>query len=149
MKLYFLSKIKNKFYPSYILRIWSLMANSVDPGEAANYESPHMDQCFLQIQLFSSSVLYELKKWNSSMNLPDINSVHIHFIVKWLCDMYYHTFNGISTSDANIYGIAIYHIIHLCIFLYMEFPHMVSYIIQFGGFLCLGLVQPVLQYWLM
>ena len=36
-------------------------ANSVDLDEVAHYEPPHQDLCCLQIQLFSSLLLKELK----------------------------------------------------------------------------------------
>ena len=48
--------------PSYsILGIQILEENSVDLEEVAHYEPPHQDLRCLQIQLFSSLVLKELK----------------------------------------------------------------------------------------
>ena len=40
------------------------MANSVDLDEVAHHKPPHQDLCCLQIQLFLSRVLKELKKSN-------------------------------------------------------------------------------------
>ena len=48
--------------PSYIiLRLQRLEANSVDLDEVARYEPPHQNLRCLQIQLFSSLVLKELR----------------------------------------------------------------------------------------
>ena len=49
--------------PSYILlRIQRLEGNSVDLDEVAHYEPPHQDLHCLQIQLFLSLVVKELRR---------------------------------------------------------------------------------------
>ena len=49
--------------PSYIIEdSKNRRQNSIDLDEVAHYEPPHQDLCCLQIQLFSSLVLKELKQ---------------------------------------------------------------------------------------
>ena len=60
---------KKMLSPSYnILRLHRIEGNSVNLDEVAHNEPPHQDLRCLQIQLFSSPVLKELRDLSSSLS---------------------------------------------------------------------------------